>query len=129
MRSIALVGKNLGVGHNMHPWLLGLFITLKVKNPTLYKQFIKGNCLASEVMNYIDRTAHLQEIDGSSVHALHAIEAYLYGSEAGFDSFASKAPTALSQLQLLKDGEDVDSSRVSVEKNQRRGCPKSRSIN
>ncbi len=121
VRSIALVSRNLDQRYHMHPWLLGLLITLKLKNPTLYKQFIQGNCLVSEVINYIDRTAAIKEIDRTSAHALLAIEAYLYRTEAGFDGFASKVPTALGQLQLLTDGKTLTHPGYLSEKTQKEG--------
>ncbi len=107
VRSIALVGRNLELRHYMYPWLLGLLITLKLTNSTLYRQFKQGDCLGSEVMNYIYKAADLQRIDGSSAHALNVIEAFLYQLEAGFDGWAVNTPTALSQLQLLENGQEL----------------------
>ncbi len=121
VRSIALVSKNLEQRYHVHPWLLGLLVTLKLKNPALYKQFIQGNCLGSEVMNYIHRIGQIQEIDRTSAHALLVIEAYLYRIEAGLDGFASKAPTALSQLLLLKDGKTLTHPEYLSERIQKGG--------
>ena len=47
----------------MYPWLLGLLIPLKLKNPSLYQRFIQGNCLGSKVMDYIDEVTSPQIID------------------------------------------------------------------
>ena len=51
VRSIVLVGRNLGLRSSMYPWLLGLLIVLKLKNPTLYRNFVQGKFLGTEVMN------------------------------------------------------------------------------
>ena len=53
VRLIALVGRNLKDHNYMYPWLLSLLIPLKVKKPTLFRQFIQDECYASDVMNYI----------------------------------------------------------------------------
>ncbi len=122
VRSIALVGRNLEPRNYMYPWLLGLLITLKLKNSTLYRQFIQGNCLGSEVMNYIDGIPPLQERNSRSVHALAAIEAYLYRVESGYGDFESKTPTALSQLKLLKDGEALTNPEYLSKKTKEEGA-------
>ena len=54
VRLIALVGNNLELRQYMHPWLLGLLIPLKLKNLAMYRQFIQGQYLASQVMDYLD---------------------------------------------------------------------------
>ena len=59
VRLIALVGKNIEERHHMYPGLLSLLILLKLKNPTLYRQFIRGECRASAVMDYIDQAVSI----------------------------------------------------------------------
>ena len=105
VRLIALVGRNLELRHYMYPWLLGLLITLKLKNSDLYRIFTQGRCRGSEVMDYIDVLPPPQALDRNSAHALLVIEAYLYRAELGHGDFESNTPSALSQLNLLKNGE------------------------
>ena len=107
IRSIALAGRNLKPPYQMYPWLLGLLITLKFKNFTLYRNFSQGNCLGSEVMNYIDEILPLQNMDSRLVHGLDVIEASLYQTEGRYGDVASQTPTALSQLELLEKGEPL----------------------
>ena len=122
VRSIALVGRNLELRNYMYPWLLGLLITLKLKNSNLYRQFIQGSCLGSEVMDYIYTATDLQKIDDSSVHALLVIEAFLYLAEAGSYGWAASALPALSQLQLLKDGEPLTHPQYLSKKTKEEGA-------
>ena len=125
VRMIALVGKNLKPRFFMYPWLLGLLVTLKIKNSSLYRQFIQGACLGSEVMDYIDNAVdQLQEIDRPLARTLSLIEAYLYMSESGFDDFGLEATSALRQLQLLKKGECVTHSEYLSKKTQGEGSQK-----
>ncbi len=105
VRSIALAGRNLKPPYQMYPWLLGLLITLKLINSNLYRQFVQGNCLGSEVMNYIDGIPPLQNMDSRLAHALGVIEASLYGAELRYGDLAAQKPSALSQLKLLQGGE------------------------
>ncbi len=107
VRSIALVGRNLELRHRMHPWLLGLLITLKLKNSNLYRQFIHGNCLGSDVVNYISEITPLQKMDSRSIRVLDAMEASMYLTEVRRGDLPSQIPTALSQLKLLENGESL----------------------
>ena len=81
VRSIALVGKNLQTNQFIHAFLLGLLITLKLKNVTLYRRFVQGDCLGSEVMDYIHGELPSQEMDRQLQHALNMMEVYLYLSD------------------------------------------------
>ena len=107
VRSIALVGRNLELRYRMHPWLLGLLITLKLKNSNLYRQFIHGNCLGSDVVNYISEITPLQKMDSRSIRVLDAMEASMYLTEVRRGDLPSQIPTALSQLKLLENGESL----------------------
>ncbi len=107
VRSIALVGRNLELRYYMYPWLLGLLITLKLTNSSLYRRFKQGDCLGSEVINHIYEAADFQTLDRGSIHTVNVIEAFLYRIEAGFDGWTNNTPTALSQLQLLKNGQEL----------------------
>ena len=87
----------------MFPWVLGLLITLKLKNLDLYRKLVQGSCHASEVVDYIDGELNQQVVNGRLRREMNRIEAHLYfgeHSEAGSGPQAN----ALSQLSLLKDG-------------------------
>ena len=74
VRSIALVGRNLEIRQYMHPWLLGLLITLKLKNPTLYQRFVEGKCRGSEVIDYIGAIHSSVAIDRDSARTLNVLK-------------------------------------------------------
>ncbi len=102
VRSIALVGRNMKPRSYTYPWLLALLIPLKLKNPTLYRQFVRHDCHASKVIDYIDETLTARELlDGQLLHALNVIEANFYSVEAEDGRSGYGRPTALQQLDLL----------------------------
>ena len=107
VRSIALVGRNLRQRSHMYPWLLALLIPVKLLNGSLYRQFIEGNCHASEVMDYIDDLPRLQGLDSRSANMLVLMEAYLYKAEFGYADFGSPTSSPWDQLRLLKNGEPL----------------------
>lgn len=107
VRSIALTGRNLGIRYYMHPWLLGLLITLKLSNPTLYRQFVEKSRYGSEVIDYVNEMLSHQEIDRGSQYMLMGMEAVVYQAESGNGGFDPNAPSALNQLVLLKNGKEL----------------------
>ena len=103
VRLLSLVGKNLKPREYMFPWVLGLLITLKLKNLDLYRKLVQGSCHVSEVVDYIDGELNQQVVNGRLRREMNRIEAHLYfgeHSEAGSGPQAN----ALNQLSLLKDG-------------------------
>ena len=103
VRLLSLVGKNLKPREYMFPGVLGLLITLKLKNLDLYRKLVQGSCHVSEVVDYIDGELNQQVVNGRLRREMNRIEAHLYfgeHSEAGSGPQAN----ALSQLRLLKDG-------------------------
>lgn len=111
VRSVALVGRSLQPRYPVHPWLLGLLIPLKIKNNHLYRQFITGRSLPSEVVNYVDDIVGAQsltrgQMDGNIVWTLDAMEALLYRTERR--PYGQPAE-ALNQLELLCTGADLTS--------------------
>ena len=54
VRLVALIGKNVDPQRSMYPQLIGLLIPLKFVSPTLYREYVRGECTGSKVMNYID---------------------------------------------------------------------------
>ena len=100
VRTVSLVGKNLALKSPMFPSLLGLLIPLKLKNNALYRRFLEGTCRASEVMNYVDYTIPLEDLEEAALITLDMIEAELYRSEASRTRH-QETPSAISQLDLL----------------------------
>ena len=104
VRMIALVGKNLEPSHYRYsPWLLALLMPLKLMNPALYRQYIQGNCLGSDVMNYIDEKVPHQKLGSGASNTLDSIEGFLYGADQHDDGYVNPA---LVQLKLIANTED-----------------------
>ena len=103
VRLIALVGRNLKDHNYMYPWLLSLLIPLKVKKPTLFRQFIQDECPASDVMNYIDQVVGLPSADSRLDISMDAMEADLYLAESKRPSTSGEA-SAWYQLKLRWKG-------------------------
>ena len=111
MRSVAFVGRSLQPRHSMHPWLLGLLIPLKIKNNQLYRQFISGRSLPSEVVNYVDDIVGAQSFTPDQryddiVWTLDTMEALLYRTERWPNGQTAEA---LKQLELLSTGAELTS--------------------
>ena len=103
---IALAGRNLSENQMMFPWLLGLLIPLKLRNPALFRQFILGERRASEVMDYLYEETFLPTADPHFDDWLTMMEAYLYLSERQ-DSRLTRELPVLGQLMLLQQGEKL----------------------
>ena len=102
VRMIALVGKNLEEQHYMYPGLLSLLITLKLTNLDLYRQFIRGECRASVVMDYIDQAVSIPTRDSQLDFPLNMVEASLYFAEVKRLEDSGES-SALKQLRLLQN--------------------------
>ena len=107
VRLVALVGKNLGHSSYMYPFLLGLLIPLRFKNPTLYQRFVRGDCTGSEVMNYIDGVLPLLDESDTLSALLDVVEAYLYLSDNRYGFEGHGRSPSLNQLKTLADGSEL----------------------
>ncbi len=109
VRSLALVGRNVRPGSSTYPWLLGLFIPLKLKNLNLYRQFVRGGCHASKVMDYIDGIMSVQGYEDDHLSdMLDMTEVSLYRAEYEANSSPWIKPIALNQLDLLASGRKLE---------------------
>ena len=102
--SIALVSRSLKPGHHMFPSVLGLLITLRFRNLTLFRRFIQGTSRASEVIDSFNDLLPTEGIDRTLAYLIRMAEVQLYASESGggFSDFPENTP--LGQLQLIRDG-------------------------
>ncbi len=96
--SIPLFWGHLGLS------LLALLIPLKLMNPALYRQYIQGNCLGSEVMDYIDERVPHQKLGSPEGSVLSLIESSLYRADKHDDQ--SGTPVALTQLRLISSAQE-----------------------
>ena len=114
IRTMAFVGKNLGKGNWMHPYLLAALIPLKLKDPPLYQKFIQGECPGAAVVDCIDGWIGDKDrrvsLDGgySLRYYLDLMELSLYRTWGQEDiGNNSHLAMAIQQLQLLAKGESV----------------------
>ena len=108
---IALAGRSLSENQFMFPWLLGLLIPLKLRNPEMFRQFISGERRASEVMDYLDEVSSLPSGVSDFDDYLTVMEAYLYLSERQESSSPRELPV-LAQLKLLHQGSELTDSEI-----------------
>lgn len=106
LRVIALVARSISEHQHIFPWLISLLIPLKFKNPILYRQFIRGECRASDVMNYLDEVISFPIDDFRLDRVLDAMEADLYLAENN-PEYRGKEESAWQQLSLLQEGSEL----------------------
>lgn len=112
VRLIALVGRNIKIRHYMVSYLLGLLVTLKFKSPQLYRRYIHGECLGSEVMDFFYSSALPMEPSGHWTDPLIRCEIFVYFADNResvhlYPSATLPEAPALEQLQLLHDGKPL----------------------
>ena len=107
VRLFSLVGRNIELRRNSYPWLLGLLITLKVKNVTLYRQYIEDDIRGAKVIDYIHENISYPVLDTRLLKVLTAMEVYVYLDDSGDIESRSNVPTALGQLELLRADEPL----------------------
>ncbi len=104
VRLIALVSRNLGAGHYMHPELLTLLVALKVVNPELYGEFVRRRTSAAEVINYVNNRIVNRRDDDERQHPVDMVEAMAYRAEG--------SQSVLEQLRRLEAGEELSEPTV-----------------
>lgn len=117
VRLLALLIRNLEPGKRVYPTLAGLYITLKFKNPELYRRMVDRSCSAAEIMDYIEsevieKSQRLHRPVYDLDHCLEPMEVWLC---CVVDTAAAE------QLTKLSQGTDVDSLGRLPERTKRRG--------
>lgn len=85
LRTMSLVGKNLEPNHFMFPYIIGILLPLRLKNEGLYRKFLEGKQVASEIVNYITNMELTRGDKDRSERdfGLDFMEAYLYRLAGG----------------------------------------------
>ena len=118
IRALAYVGTCIREQHFMHPVLLSLLITLRLKNNKLYKEFINGNRWGYEIMDFIDRVVSNADIsyDEEFNHKLNVLEAYLYLTDhrirRGFDGNSVSYDELIRLDESLKKGSKLQEAET-----------------
>lgn len=108
MRSIALVGNCINRDSRTIPWILGLLISLKLKNPNLYRRYIRHECLSSEVIDYIhDNLPSRDTLAIYLIKSMDKMEGYLYCAESNSPRLNGKGSNSIEQLKLLQKRESL----------------------
>ena len=102
---VVLAIRNLSTDQTIYPWPLSVLIPLKINDPTLYRQFIQGECRANHIMDYIDGKLSHPIRDRQLEFELTAIEADLYLLETARMA-GSEESTPWDQLELLAGSSD-----------------------
>lgn len=88
----------------MYPFLLAFLLALSHKDPLLYRQFLKGQRRASEVMNFVFEQKPPPTYDRNPDGWLDVIEAILYKLEGHIPGYPREEGSAVDQLSLQSQG-------------------------
>ncbi|MCY4312800.1 MAG: P-loop NTPase fold protein [Gammaproteobacteria bacterium] len=104
VRMIVFIGKNVTAQDSMSQPLLSLLVVLRLKNKTLYQEYIRGDRMGSEVVNYIDKLVppdnRVQELEAT----FDELEIDLYLADRTQREGRSKAMDEFARLyQNLKE--------------------------
>ncbi len=98
VRLIVFIGKtSMTTGLISQP-LLSLLILLRLKNKTLYQEYIRGDRTGSEVMNYIDELFPFENRDRASARIFNDFEISLYLVDRTYSENKSKSIAELERL-------------------------------
>ena len=108
VRMIVFIGKNATPNYSMSQPLLPLLIILRLKNKTLYQEYLRGDRMGSEVMNYIDKLVPPENRDRESENIFDDLEINLYLTDMTKLEDRSKAVDELERLyQNLKEEQET----------------------
>ena len=105
MTSMIFASRNIKKQHRMFPLIVGVLIILRLKNNSLYRDFVAGKCLASKVINYIDLAFEEGKVGDAKFHLLYTVRAQLYCMDVR--GYVLNKPPVLQQLKLLSSGEEL----------------------
>lgn len=114
IRTIVFVRKNTeerrghGKGPGLQAILLSILVSLRLKNSTLYHEFVRGDRKGSEVMDFIDDRIDRTNLDDSTERDLDVIEAYLYLNDkrTGNSDISASIRELRDLTEALKNGDE-----------------------
>lgn len=98
VRLIVFIGKTGMTTRFVSQPLLSLLILVRLKNKTLYQEYIRGDRTGSEVMNYIDELFPFESRDRASVRMFNDFEISLYLVDRTNSEHKSKSIVELERL-------------------------------
>ena len=107
-RLIVFIEKNATENNYMFLPLLPLLIILRLKNKTLYQEYIRGDRMGSEVMNYLDEVIPPENRERELGIIFDELEINLYLANRSKTENSSKSIDDLGQLRdNLNNGQDT----------------------
>ena len=120
LRLIVFIGKNAETNYSMSQPLLPLLIILRLKNKTLYQEYIRGDRMGSEVMNYINELVPPENRDRKSEYIFDQLEVNLYLIDRANNENSNRALDELKRLRdNLKNGQDTPHTPYLSERTQK----------
>ncbi len=118
--------KNMDTDSYLSPTLLSVMVLLRLKKPNLYRNFVNGECLGCEIVDYLDRlffknTIQDQDIPDSIKKMFYLVEAELYLSSENtaynprYHMSDEHTPYVLKELSDLLDRIEDTSVNASAE--------------
>ncbi len=129
-RLIVFMGKNSAENNYLFQPLLPLLILLRLKNKTLYEEYIRGGRTGSEVMNYIDEVVPPESRDRELGNIFDELEINLYLTDRTKLEEHSTAVDEFERLyQDLKKGQETPHTPYLSERTQKSGIKRIEGLN
>ena len=120
VRLIVFTGKTGITTRLVSQPLLSLLILLRLKNKTLYQEYIRGDRTGSEVMNYIDELVPPENRNPESVRMFDLFEIHLYLVDRAKNENSNRAVDELKRLcDNLKNGQETPHTPYLSERTQK----------
>lgn len=120
VRLIVFIGKNATTNYSMSQPLLHLLIILRLKNKRLYQEYIRGDRMGSEVMNYIDKLVLPESRDRELENIFNELEMDVYLTDRTRLEGRSKAVVEFEDLyQNLKKEQETPQTPYLSERTQK----------
>ena len=99
IRLLAVLARNIPVRTFTEPYVLGILIAMKFKNPELYHAMISGEFSTREIMDYIEGELKADLITPTLARYLDRSEGFLYCYDMENQQNQPRGEAALSELQ------------------------------
>ena len=112
IRLLAVLARNISPGTRTHPFLLGILIAMKFKNPNLYDDLVRRNFRASDVIDYIVGELKRTDFDPEVLRHLDRTEGFLYCADTASGAPKISSDIAINELLSVSRDETVTPFQV-----------------
>ena len=84
----------------MRAVLVSLLATLRLKNSTLYREYIRGERYGYEIANYVHKQIENTNLNDEQIHNLNELEAFLYLTDEKSSDAEVRVGISVSVLEL-----------------------------